>query len=252
MSFWNSLKANRRYYPSVTYFDLLYGEYKSLNPPVPDVLSNGSPNPDKILLDSIKARRDNPSLSKEESFSWDDIYKFELTLLKYLPFENLRRKVISLREDFGNILGKDKLDTYLKTNPLDPAKAVPADIVTLCADAQYLLHRIYLSFAALSSRENLGKWLTYWAGFIFGLIIIVGILLLLLNGVTGTPVKVAFIAGAIGGLISILQRLQSVPSDGDPIYSLASFWYGAYARYVSTFTGAIFGVLLYFLFTRLC
>jgi hypothetical protein len=251
MSLFDRFKANRKFFPSNTDFDLLYSEYQALNPPVPDVLSGGQPNPDKALLESIKARRDNPSLPREEKFSWDDIYRFELTLLKYLDFESIRRRVVSLRERFGNILGKDKLDEYLKTNPLDPAKAAPSDIEMLRADARDLLQRIYRSIAAGTSREGLGKWLTYWAGAIFVLIIIIAVLLLLLKifGVAGAPIKVAFIAGAIGGLISILQRLQSIPSEGDPIYSLATFWYGAYARYVSTLTGAIFGVLLYLLFT---
>jgi hypothetical protein len=243
MPFWSRFKSNRKFQPDTTYFDLLYSEYKSLDPPVPD-------GPDKDLLEGIKARRDNQSLPREEMFSWDDIYKFELTLLKYLnPIEKLRAKVLFLRDWFVNIYGNEKLSNYLKDNPLDPA--TETDETKFRAEARYLLHQIYLSIAALSSREGLSKWLTESSGIV--IVIIIGVALLLFFvlpkiGVNGTPIKVAFIAGAVGGLISVLQRIQSVPFEGDPVFNLATFWYGAYALFVSPFTGAVFGVLLYLLF----
>lgn len=244
MSFLSRLKSNRKFDPSITYFDLLYSEYRSLDPPVPD-------GPDKARLDYIKERRDDSSLPREEKFSWDDIYKFELTLLKYLPLDRLRSKILFLRDEFENIYGKVKLSDYLKDNPLIPA--TETDLVKFRAEAQYLLHQIYLPFAALSSREGLGKWLTEWAGSMIVLIIIgvAAILFFFLPriGITGTPIKIAFLGGAIGGLVSVLQRIQSISFEGDPIYNLATFWNGAYALFVSPFTGAIFGVLLYFLFT---
>lgn len=244
MPFWSRFKSNRKFQPDATYFDLLYSEYQALDPPVPD-------GPDRKLLESIKTRRDSQSLPREEMFSWDDIYKFELTLLKYLnPIEKLRAKVLFLRDWFVNIYGNEKLSNYLKDNPLDPA--TETDETKFRAEARYLLHEIYLSIATLSAREGLSKWLTEWSGIV--VVLIIGVALFLFFGlrslgIEGTPIKVAFIAGAVGGLVSVLQRIQSVPFEGDPVFNLATFWYGAYALFVSPFTGAIFGVLLYLLFT---
>jgi hypothetical protein len=241
MSLSDHVKPNRKFFPSSTYFDHLYSEYQSLNLPFP------ADNKDKILLDGIKARRDNLALTRENRFSWDDIYTFELTVLKYLPINMLRNKVISLRAMYLNIFGQDKYKTYLDASFPDPSKASESELLS---DAQYLLHQIYLSLGALSSRDGLGKWLTQWAAYLVILLGIFAVLLFLANRfwLKGVPVKVALLAGALGGLLSILHRLQSIPSEGDPIFSLATFWHGAYALFVSPLTGAIFAVLLYLMF----
>lgn len=238
MSRLNFIKANRKFLPASTYFDNLYSEYKSLKPPVPD-------GPDRDLLDAIYNRRHNPSLTREKKFSWDDIYTFELTLLNYLPIDELRNKVIVLRAMYLNIFGQEKNKTYLDSNPPDPTKA---DLNDLQRDARFLLHQIHLSLGALSSRDGLGRTLTLWAAYMLGgaaLIIFIMYMFINVRGLPGTPVAVAFFAGAMGGLVSILNRLQSIPTEGDPIYGLAAFWHGSYALFVSPLTGAAFGILLY-------
>jgi hypothetical protein len=246
MSFMNLLRANRKFFPASTYFDTLYAEFKSLDPPIPgDAANEDTP---RGALEAIKRRRDDRALPREDKFSWDDVYKFELILLNYLPVSNLRNKVVTLRGAYLNIFGQDKYRTYLEINPDDPMRETDPD--KLRGEARFLLHQISLALAALSSREGLGKWLTLWAAYLVVLASVLTVLLFLGSrlGLTGSPLKVAFAAGAMGGLLSILHRLQSIPAAGDPIYSLATFWHGAYALFVSPLTGAIFGILIYLFF----
>ncbi|HEX8558524.1 MAG TPA: hypothetical protein VF668_10495 [Pyrinomonadaceae bacterium] len=60
---------------------------------------------------------------------------------------------------------------------------------------------------------------------------------------------VVLVSGAMGGFVSALQRIQSSPTDGDSMYNLAMLYHGSYAVFVAPLTGAIFGILLYMMFT---
>ena len=254
-------RANPKYFPTSTYFDHSYSEYLALRSQVK------LEEDDEKLLEQIHARRHKRN-APEERFSWDDIYTFELILIKYLALDSLRNKAISFRAEYLNVFGQDKYKTYLETKPPDPTEPVPAtsdekphpeDVLrdALLRDIRYLLSELSKAFAALSSREGLGKWLTEWAAYLVLIAFVVGFFLLLFSyrgipfvdrKLPGSPILVVFFAGAMGGLISVLQRLQTIPSDGDPIYSLATFWHGAYALFVSPLTGGVFGVVLYLLF----
>lgn len=60
---------------------------------------------------------------------------------------------------------------------------------------------------------------------------------------------VVLVSGAMGGFVSALQRVQSSPNEGDSVYNLAMLYHGSYAVFVAPLTGAIFGILLYMMFT---
>jgi hypothetical protein len=60
---------------------------------------------------------------------------------------------------------------------------------------------------------------------------------------------VVLVSGAMGGFVSALQRIQSSPTEGDSLYNLAMLYHGSYAVFVAPLTGAIFGILLYLMFT---
>ncbi len=256
-------KLNKNFLPINTDFDHLQSEYEALKSDIPA-------GPDKEELDKICVLRVN----KKAELRWQDVYAFQLLLLKYLELPSLRNKVISLRDRYINIFGQDKYRIYLETKLSDPKAEVPAPpdgttepvawqrqktkelIEQLREDCKYLLDQIYRAYDALTAREGVGKWLTIWAVAIVLLAAMVGALLLLpgpgllwkLYVLRRSPIVIVFFAGALGGMISILQRLQAVSTDGDPIYSLTAFWNGSYTRYVSPLTGAVFGVLLYLIF----
>jgi hypothetical protein len=60
---------------------------------------------------------------------------------------------------------------------------------------------------------------------------------------------VVLVSGAMGGFVSALQRIQSSPTEGDSVYNLSMLYHGSYAVFVAPLTGAVFAILLYFMFT---
>jgi hypothetical protein len=63
-----------------------------------------------------------------------------------------------------------------------------------------------------------------------------------------TTLGVVAFVGVIGGFLSVLQRIQSSPSEGDAIYNLAAITHGTWSIYLSPFSGGIFALLLYVIF----
>jgi hypothetical protein len=64
----------------------------------------------------------------------------------------------------------------------------------------------------------------------------------------GLTVGVVLAAGCVGGLMSMLQRIQSAPSEGDALFNLASLTNGWRSIFLAPLTGAVFSVLLFVLF----
>lgn len=136
----------------------------------------------------------------------------------------------------------------------------------LRADIRYLLSKFYLYYAMLPMRENLRERLTAKAVRLT-LIVLAIIVVLVLVSVGGTFIynfrtdalslgtgglgvtvgSVAF-AGIVGGCVSMLQRIQSAPSEGDALFNLASLTNGWRGLSLSPLYGGIFASLLFILF----
>jgi hypothetical protein len=123
------------------------------------------------------------------------------------------------------------------------------------------MSKFYLYYAMLPVRENLRERLTSRAvhltlavlGIIIVLILIsVGGILIFrgdfLNGAFGLTVGSVAFAGIIGGCVSMLQRIQSAPSEGDALFNLASLTNGWRGLSLSPLYGGIFASLLFVLF----
>jgi hypothetical protein len=73
-------------------------------------------------------------------------------------------------------------------------------------------------------------------------------LLLLVRFFQFTTVGVVAGAGFVGGLMSLLQRVQSVPAQGDSLFSLASIAHGWRGVFLAHISGAVFAFLLFVMF----
>jgi hypothetical protein len=137
----------------------------------------------------------------------------------------------------------------------------------LAADIRYLLNKFYLYYAMLPMREGLREQLTKRAVrltlFILGIIILFALISLgglkIFNsdkfkqvfdvtGVFGITVGSVACAGIIGGCVSMLQRIQSAPTEGDALFNLAALTNGWIGLSLSPLYGAIFASLLFILF----
>jgi hypothetical protein len=265
-------KLDRGYPPELICFDHLYSEYLTIKTSIGD-------DEAKSFIDNLHTNR-NVSAP-----SWNDLYYFELILARDQPVEKLRSKVIRLRYDYRSVAGQQKFDAYLASKPpdlqsppepTDPPHATQEHYEKLLReDLKDLLGRIYLEYAVLPVKEkNLNK-LTWVAGglCLLSLIVLLGILAVLfwmptileISSGGETPKKintllkpetlssatifVVVVAGAMGGFVSALQRIQSTPTEGNSIYNLSLLFHGANSVFVAPISGAIFAILLYLMFT---
>jgi len=162
----------------------------------------------------------------------------------------------------------------IASHPTDPAvPAVPestqmsqsAEIVqrVLRADIRYLLNKFYLYYAMLPMRECVRDQLTTKALTVTLLILGVFAVLLLLSfggglllkqwygGITaalGLTVGSVVFFGTVGGCVSMLQRIQSAPTEGDALFNLAALNNGWRGLSLSPIYGAIFALLLFIMF----
>ncbi|HKV35613.1 MAG TPA: hypothetical protein VJP89_14855 [Pyrinomonadaceae bacterium] len=158
--------------------------------------------------------------------------------------------------------------------PIDPAVAPApkstqmsqsAEIVqrVLRADIRYLLNKFYLYYAMLPMRECVRDQLTTKALTVTLLILgVFGVLLLLsfggglllkrwYDGITaalGLTVGSVVFFGTVGGCVSMLQRIQSAPTEGDALFNLAALNNGWRGLSLSPIYGAIFALLLFIMF----
>lgn len=235
------------------YFDHLHGEYCLLAPSITD-------GEDKKRLDELHDKR------KTASVTWDDIYSYELILLKYQNVETLRSKLWSLRNRYRNIAGQAEYDEYVASKAVNLAtvngESGERDLRT---DYTYLLREFCLLYSFTSAREELrerllkrGALLT--VGF-FLLALLIVLLSQVFNNTIGdtlgytfklsygfTSLCIVVFAGMTGAFVSMQQRIQSAPSKGDPLYNLSVLTHGWFGIFLSPLSGAIFALILYMFF----
>jgi nitrate reductase NapE component len=254
---------------AMLFFDHLYSEYLALKPFITE--------PATIeLLEGLHQKRLKCELT------WSDIYSFDLTLVQARPVENLIRKAYDARAKYRSIAGQKEYDEYVASKPpnlpeihIDPDAHPPQPEViierALRADLEYLLSKVYLYYAILPVREGLRDWLTNRAVLItlgavvfIGMLIFINVYLSLIGPANVTPdngmknfneISVVFVtvltvalAGIVGGCVSMLQRIQSAPSEGDALFNLAALTNGWKGIFLSPLYGGIFAALLFVLF----
>ena len=248
---------------AMLFFDHLYSEYLTLKPSITPGASD--------LLEGVYKKRLNSDLT------WSDIYTFDLALVDVRPPENLIRKAYDARSKYRSIAGQKEYDEYLASKPPDlttiriaPDETPPQPQLiierSLRADIRYLLSKFYLYYAMLPVREGLRDQLTARAVRMTLLIVAVvaalvvinlgGVLVLQrftnklgdLSAVFGLTVATVALSGIIGGCVSMLQRIQSAPSEGDALFNLAALTNGWRGLSLSPLYGGIFASLLFVLF----
>lgn len=244
------------------YFDHLYSEYIALKPSIKDA---GLIQ----LLDELHQRR------RQHDLTWSDIYTFDLTLVDVRPPESLVRKAYDSRTRYRSVAGQKEYDEYIASKPLDlgtiqvdPDADPPKPNVIiereLRADIKYLLSKFYLYYALMPVREGLRDDLTKKAVIATAAAVVLIMLAIALN--VGAASQISWLtwldqyssvmvtlltvtlAGIIGGCVSMLQRIQAAPSEGDALFNLAALTNGWRGILLSPIYGAIFASLLFVLF----
>ena len=220
------------------YFDNLYGEYRSLpaDRVIPEV---------KAIVDEILMKKQNASLT------WDDLYTFDLVLARLQPPEKLPRKVWHLRSRYRDVAGLREYEAYLASKP--PDLAGRAEELDLRADIEYLLRELHLRYAIRPFREKTRDWLSKWVAYLT-LASLVWVVLFTYLASRGVGIKITaltavIVTGAIGGLVSMQQRVQSASAEGDPIHNVSELMHGWFSIFLSPISGAVFAMVLYLIMT---
>jgi hypothetical protein len=237
------------------FFDHLYSEYLTLQTSIKDPKVTA-------LLEEIYQRR------QKRDLTWANIYTFDLALVDARPPESLIRKAYDARAKYRSIAGQKEYDEYVASKPPDltevqlkPSVSPPDPIDLLRADIKYLLSKFYLYYAILPAREGLRDDLTKKAVILTAAVVLLIALAIAFNlggslvfpgleqySAVVVTVLTVTLAGIVGGCVSMLQRIQSAPSEGDALFNLASMTNGWRGILLSPLYGGIFASLLFVLF----
>lgn len=235
------------------YFDHLLGEFS-----LEKRLSDFDPEDEKICEETRKNREEN-------KLTWNEIYTFQLILLKYHDFETLKSKIVSLRIKFQALSDIAEYNEYMALRAVDLKKTTEEDdatMVKLRADLRYLIDEFYLRYAYTSAREELRTSLLRWGAYLtLFFFIIAGAFAFSQFYFTEdknhwysttifpfvTIIAVVF-TGTMGAFVSMQQRLQKTPHHGDPIHNLALLTHGFLSIFLAPLSGAIFAAILYLFF----
>ncbi len=227
---------------AVLYFDHLISEYNYL---LKNNTSSAGNNSEYIK--NLNEKRDKKDLS------WNDLFSLELSISRILPSERLPREVWSLRSRYRDVVGLTQYEAYLASKPPDLTPEKVNENV-FRADIEYLLTEIYLRYLTTPYNEDLRNRISQKVT----IMILIGIIIIIISAVsynillTGqtdslgpiTLLLVLFI-GAMGGLLSMQQRYQSVSREGDPIDNISLLRQGWSRLFMPAINGAIFAALLY-------
>ncbi|MBI3869174.1 MAG: hypothetical protein HY299_11670 [Verrucomicrobia bacterium] len=217
------------------YFTLLLGQYKMMGQRANDAAA---------LAEAERIARISVA-----QITWEDIYGFELSILKLEPLESLRRKAWILREEYQEIASSKEQKDYADSNPPDASLASVKE-ADLRADLVKLQEELNWAYTVLWVQEEFRSKLTRAVvGMTLACVLIFGVFILFLGGFTPrlTLPAVAF-AGMIGGCINTVRRIQKTDLQGNSDLNLIQLERGKLSVYVSPFLGAIFAVVLYAIF----
>jgi|GEM_PF-2919397 len=236
----------------------------------------------KTEITEIKQLRD----SKPEDLTWDKLLKLELILLEVMPVERLMRKAWVTRTRFRDVVGAEVYKEYLGTNPplaqlsppvtsppedagdstdaLTPAYVYPYNVTSdeeraLRGDLQVILQDTFWRFRIRTAWEERRNWFAKAFGWIYAILVLFGLgpVIFLIYLPPGNADKLhpiftlvaVTIIGALGGFVSMFQRLQSLPSGGQRNENLIEMVYGPYSILSqSLLSGACFSLVLLFIF----
>jgi hypothetical protein len=221
------------------YFHHLHAELRSIPPGRLDADA-------RAIADEILRR------NQEGSLCWDDLYAFDLMLVRLLPPERLPRKVWSLRLRYRDIVDLQEYEAYLASKPPSIADSSKDREEELRADIEYLMGQIYLRYSigpfGERIRDRVSKRVAIVTLFGIGAMgIVFGLNLVGVRETYSAALPTALFAGAMGGLLSLQQRYQGTARHGDPVEGVSQLAHNWPQVFLPAINGAVFALVLYML-----
>jgi hypothetical protein len=168
-----------------------------------------------------------------------DLADLETWLLELLPVEDLRQKVNSLRGDWQEMCGED---AWSKILPTLTNQVSTADEKTLRAEARRLQQELHWRASIQPEAQKIRATLMLKVMGMFIAVLIFA--LLMVEFELSTLGGIVIIAGAMGALISCIQRIQSADLCSSRATSLAKSDRLTLGVTISPMLGGIFAILL--------
>jgi hypothetical protein len=181
--------------------------------------------------------------TKEQGFTLTDALLYERVVSRLIPFEALKRKVMTTRGRYRRLASAEEFQGYLDTSPPNPLEATEAEVQ---ADLDDLLGRMQRIYVLSPFREEMRSRISLRIVEVL-VITITALALLAWKAGQFPTLYVAIFAGLIGGMVSVQQRIQSAPPGADAIRSVMSLSNGLLSVYLSPVIGAISAGLFFML-----
>jgi hypothetical protein len=195
---------------------------------------------------------------KTKEVDWDDMFQFELLLLKLMPEAKLRRKAWLLRKRWKNVVSPEASQLY----DMSLKKDHHQDREDLLADLEVLLQDLFWHYQMSTAWERQsGKFANNgWLFLLIMLIVLTAVVPFLLSKLVSklswpldwsvilTASAVAF-SGALGGFLSMLRRLKKVSDEMHRSSQLIAIESSRIAIILQAMlTGSAFALVLWLMF----
>ncbi|HSU19153.1 MAG TPA: hypothetical protein VLI45_05350 [Acidobacteriaceae bacterium] len=191
------------------------------------------------------------SSTRPYGLTWGDIFLLENVILSLQPVDVLCRNSWIVRERFREIAGPAIYDRYVDSG-IPKEADTPEKVSLLRADLSRILDFLHWYYALIPIRERKRKMLTascIWLVILYTVGFGWAVILLYRDGKAFLAVGACVLFwGIIGGFVSSQRRMQSIPTDGDPLISVFGLENAGYYLWLSPLLGAIFAAVLSLLF----
>jgi hypothetical protein len=217
-----------------SYFDHIVAVYLTLGAP------------DKTADILIQKSHERP-----DDVTWGDVYLLENIIFSLQPAEIVERNAWIIRERFREVASSSLYDRYVASDfPKDTS--TPEKRSLLRADLSRVLDVLHWHYALIPMREKIRKSLTVKCMMlVITYTAILGVAVFWFyryNLQFFTALICVVYWGIVGGFVSSQRRMQSIPSDGDPIVSVFGLANAGYYLWLSPLLGAIFAVIITLMF----
>lgn len=175
---------------------------------------------------------------------WSDILVFESALLRLLPFDLLKTKLLGLRQEYRDARGGAAQS--MEAGFMDLKASTVADFPRMQAEAVNLLAELHWNYTTAPQQEWQKIRLTLKLGGYTALVC--AVIFFISLGTGCSTVSLVMLSGALGAALSAFQRIQDGRVRGAPLLSLRKTKWGSISVGVAPLLGVLSALLLAFVF----
>jgi hypothetical protein len=185
-----------------------------------------------------------------EKLTWGDTYVLERAVFVLLPNSEVHQRLWCVEARYRDAVGDSTAyDNYLK---VEAPNLTPESDEHARARLDNLIRELYRLYTVIECRQNMRTSLSRKAVVFtfFSLVALVSLTLWRVHDHRDTPIllfAIVFASGSIGGAVSFVRRLQSLPNRGESLGDLVEL-NGGSGQYFSPMAGGLFAIVLYILF----